>query len=95
MRAELRMDWRGPGLLVAPERAHAVLRVDVGLVIGEQQEGIVIEEILDDRAEEFGVAVAERAAGDEVDDFAQRLVLLVVIARAIAARFHLARPRRR
>ena len=95
MRAELRIDWRVQRLRVAPERAHAVLRIDVGLVIGEQQEGIVIEQILDDRAEELGVAAAERAAGDEVDDFAQRRVLLVMIARPIAARSSPPRPRRR
>ncbi len=27
-----------PSVRVAPERAHAVLRIDVGLVIGEQEE---------------------------------------------------------
>ena len=56
MRAVLRIDWRVQRLRVAPERAHAFLRVDVGLVIGEQQERIVIEQVLDDRPEEFGVA---------------------------------------
>ena len=39
-----------PRLRVAPERAHSLLRFDVGLVIGEEQERIMIEEILDDRA---------------------------------------------
>ena len=41
MRAVLRIDWRVQCALIAPERAHPFLRVDVGLVIGEEQEGIV------------------------------------------------------
>ena len=74
---------------VAPEGAHAVLRIDVGLVIGEQEEGIVIEQVFNDRTEQLGVAAAERTAGDEVDHFAQRRVLIVIIARAIATGLHL------
>ena len=60
MRAVLRIDLRVQALRIAPERAHAVLRVDVGLVVGEQEERIVIEQIVDERAEQFGVA-ARRA----------------------------------
>ncbi len=70
-----------PCARVAPERAHAVLRIDVGLVIGEQEEGIMIDQVFDDRTEQFGIAAAERAAGDEVDHFAQLRVLLVMTAR--------------
>ena len=35
-----------PGVRVAPERTHSLLNVDVALVIGEEEEGIVIKEIL-------------------------------------------------
>jgi putative transport protein len=66
---------------VAPERAHALLRIDVGLVIGEQEEGIVIEQVFDDRTEQLSIAAAERAAGDESITFAQRRVLIVMTAR--------------
>jgi hypothetical protein len=62
MRAVLRIDWRVQARGSFQSALTRSLRVDVGLVIGEQEEGIVIEQILDDRAEEFGVAVAECAA---------------------------------
>ena len=78
-----------PRVRVAPERAHAVLRIDVGLIIGEQEEGIVIEQVFDDRTEHLGIAAAERAIDDEVDHFAQRRVLLIMIARAIPTHLHL------
>jgi hypothetical protein len=39
--------------------------------------------------EQLGIAAAERAAGDEIDHFAQRRVLLVMIARAIPTHLHL------
>ena len=78
-----------PRVRVAPERGHAVLCIDVGLVIGEQEEGIVIEQVFGDRAEQLGVAAAKRAAGDEIDHFAQGRVLLVMIARAIPTPLHL------
>jgi hypothetical protein len=74
-----------PCLGIAPEGAHSLLRVDVGLVIGEKEEGIVMEEILDKRAEWLGVAAAECSTRDEVNDFAQRGILFVMIAPTIAA----------
>ena len=49
----------------------------------------MIEEIFDDRAEQLDVAAANCATRNEVDDFAQRGILFVVIARTIAARLHL------
>ena len=39
MRAVLRIDWRVQRARIAPERAHSLLRVEVGLVIGEQRKG--------------------------------------------------------
>ena len=60
--------------------ADALLRVDVGLIIGQEKERVVIKQVFDDGAKEIGVALAERAAGDEVDHFAQDSVLLVKIA---------------
>ena len=61
---------------VAPERTHSLLNVDVALVIGEEEEGIVIQEILDERAEQFGITTAQCAARYEVDRFAQGGILL-------------------
>jgi hypothetical protein len=55
------------------------------LVIGEEEEGIVIEKILDKRAEQLDLAAAKCATRNEIDRFAQRGILLVIIARAIAA----------
>jgi hypothetical protein len=49
----------------------------------------VIEQVFDDRTEQLDVAAAKPAAGDEVDRFAQRRVLIVMVAREIATRFHL------
>src|SRR6187399_598035 len=56
-----------PCLLVAPERTHLSLGVDVGRVVGKYEEVIVVEQILYDRAEEPGVAMGQRAAGDEIE----------------------------
>lgn len=44
----------------------------------------MIEQVFGDRTEQLGIAAAERAAGDEIDHFAQRRVLLVMIARSIS-----------
>ena len=74
---------------VVPERAHSLLGLDIALIIRKDEEWIVIEEILDDRAEQLDITAAEGAAGDEVDDFAQRCILLVIIARTIPIRLHL------
>ena len=49
----------------------------------------MIEQVFDDRTKQLGVDAAERTVGDEVDHFAQRRVLTVMIARTIATRLHL------
>jgi hypothetical protein len=51
MRAAFKMDWRVQACW-SRHSAHAGLGVDILRVVGEHEEGIVIEEILDDRAEE-------------------------------------------
>ena len=53
MRAVFRMDLRVQARLIAPESAHLFLRIDVSLVIGEEKEGIVAEQVLDDRTKQF------------------------------------------
>ena len=78
MRAVFGIDLACPRLRVAPERAHSLLGIDVALVIGKDEEWIVIEDILDDRAEQLDITAAQGAASDEVDDFAQCCILLVI-----------------
>ena len=46
----------------------------------------MIEEILDERSEELGIAPAERATCNEIDSLAQNGILLVVVAWTIATR---------
>ena len=49
-----------PGRLVAIRVAHALLAVDVGLVVGEQQVVVAREQRVDERAEELAIAVRRR-----------------------------------
>src|SRR6266536_5301419 len=49
----------------------------------------MIEEIFDDRTKQLGVAAGKRAGRHEIDDFAQRLVLIVMVAWAVTARVQL------
>jgi hypothetical protein len=57
------------------------------LIIRKDEEWIVIEKILDDRAEQLDITAAEGAAGDGADDFAQRCIFFVIIARTIPPDF--------
>src|SRR2546430_1871602 len=76
-----RLAWPpGPG---PPEGADSDLRINGRPVIREQGIGIVIGEMFDRRGKPVLVAATEFAAADEVDDLAQRLALLVTIARTI------------
>src|SRR4051812_12234294 len=63
-----------------------MLRIDVGLVVRQYQEGILLAQILDQRAKEAGIPTRERAGRDEVEDLAQGAVLLVVIVGLVTAR---------
>ena len=52
-----------PGARIAPERADSILRVDVRLVVGQQEKGIVIEQIRRRAGERVSVSPsAKRAA---------------------------------
>ena len=58
MRAALKMTAR-PGLRVAPQRPDLFLALDVGLVVGEHQERIVVQQVVDERPEEIRVAARQ------------------------------------
>src|SRR5579862_7520444 len=48
-----------------------ILAVDVGLVVGKEQVGIAIEQLVEKRPEEAAITMRELAGTDSVDDFAQ------------------------
>ena len=66
-----------PRLLIAPKPAYFALRVNVALVIGQQQKGIAANEVVDYRPEKFLISgpfpfncrypIAKTAAPDKVD----------------------------
>ena len=60
-----------PAAAVAERAVDLGLRVDVGAVVRQQQEGIVVEQVIDQRAEQSGIPARERTAGDQVDRRAQ------------------------
>jgi len=52
--------------LITPERAYPLLRFNVSLVVSKQKKWIVIEQILDNRAEQLRLA-AELPASDVIN----------------------------
>jgi hypothetical protein len=71
------------------------LCINVGLVIGQKQKRIVIEQIVDNGPKQFGIAAAERTACYEIDYFAQVAVLFVEFSGPIPLRSYLPRLRLR
>jgi len=55
-----------PRCLITPERAYPLLRFNVSLVVSKQKKWIVIEQILDNRAEQLRLA-AELPASDVIN----------------------------
>ena len=55
-----------PRCLITPERAYPLLRFNVSLVVSKQKKWIVIEQILDNRAEQRRLA-AELPASDVIN----------------------------
>ena len=61
LRAVFRIDIRVHAGDVPPRRAHPLLALDVGRVVGEHQERIVVAQVVDQRPEHLGIPVREGA----------------------------------
>ena len=61
----------GPVVAVEVGGAGAVVGVGVRGEVGEQAVGVVVDEAIDQGAEQFAVAATEVAVADQVDDFFQ------------------------
>src|SRR5207237_4450876 len=57
----------GPLVAIGPGGIDVVLGVDVGAVIGEDEELVVAEEVVDQGAERAGISRGEPAPGDGID----------------------------
>src|SRR5262249_57744168 len=75
-----------PGLSILPEFADFVLRLNVTLVIGQQEKRIVIQEVIDNWPEQLFVAAAKSATPGEIDHLPQPRTSFVLLTRPITAR---------
>ena len=76
----------GPVLLVPVSLADLVLRVDVGLVVRQQQERIAVQQVIQQGAEQVGVAVGEVPGGHQIQHRPEGFVTVVVVPGIVAPR---------
>ena len=75
-----------PGFRVLPGPVDLALATDVVRVVGEDQEGIVVDEVGHQRSEHRGVPAGEVAFRDEVDRAGEFRIAVEVVPRSITLR---------
>src|ERR1700756_4021654 len=69
-----------PGRGISPKNADLILAIDIGLVVGQHQERVMLEQVFNERMEEFVIPPSERTAGDIVQYFGEFGALFVITA---------------